>query len=414
MTLHGEVLQGLRWSRRTRTVSCLFVAVVLVCALWVPAARAADPQQMYKDGIEALYNLDFIEAESTFDELTRSYPENPDYWTGLASVAWLKILQEQQKLNMESFSGKGTFGTSDSKEELSAMKEASLRDNIDRAIKAADARLKKNPNDIQALYSKGAANATLASFEGTIKRSYLTAARKAKAARDLHRDVLKLDPDFHDAEMTIGIYNYVVASAPRWARFTILFALGISGDGKDEGIRQLESAVRNGKRVVTDAKSLLVVVYTREKRYEEALKLDSDLHNAYPRNFMYELSMASIQGKMNQWDVATETYQKILRKIRSETDGYEKLRAEKVLMDLGNSQIQSGHAGESLEPFGLVVVSPDATPNEKASAHIWMGKVYDSSNRRPLALEHYQAVRNLDCDKRLKDEARKFERKPFK
>ena len=120
-------------------VSCLFVITVLASTILVPAASAADPQLMYKQGIEALYNLDFIEAESTFDELTRSYPENPDYWTGLASVAWLKILQEQQKLNMESFANKGTFGTSDSKDEVSAMQEANLRDNIDRAIKAKSA-----------------------------------------------------------------------------------------------------------------------------------------------------------------------------------------------------------------------------------------------------------------------------------
>lgn len=391
-----------------------FATIVLVSALNVPAALAADPQQQYKQGIEALYNLDFNKAEPAFTELTKSYPDNPDYWTGLASTVWLRILQEQQKLNMESFSGKDTFGTRDSKDAVSPAEETKLRAHVDRAISAADALLKKNPKDIQALYAKGVANATLASFEGTIKRSYLAAGKKAKTARDLHREVLKLDPNFHDAEMTIGIFNYIVGSAPGWARHTILFVLGITGEGKAAGIRQLESAVRHGKRAVTDAKSLLVVVYTREQRYEDALKLSSDLHRAYPRNFMYELTTASLYGKMKRWDAAIQTYQQIIAKIRARTDGYERLRPDKVTMELGNTQIHSSHFEDAVETFKRVVASKDATPNEKASAHLWIGKVYDSSNRRPQALEHYKAIQALDCDRKLKEEARKYERRPFK
>jgi tetratricopeptide (TPR) repeat protein len=315
---------------------------------------------------------------------------------------------------METFSGKDTFGTRDSKDTVSPKEEAKLRSHIDRAISAADAMLKKNPRDIPALYAKGAANATLASFEGTIKRSYLAAAKKAKTARDLHREVFKLDPNFHDAEMTIGIFNYIVGSAPGWARHTILFVLGISGEGKETGIRQLESAVKNGKRVVTDAKSLLVVVYTREQRYDDAVKVSTELHRAYPRNFMYELSTASIYGKMKRWDEAIQTYQGILAKIRSRTDGYERLRPDKVNMELGNIQIHSLHFEDAVETFKHVVASKDATPNEKASAHLWIAKVYDTSNRRPQALEHYKAIQALNCDPALKEEARKYERKPFK
>ena len=47
--------------------------------------------------------------------------------------------------------------------------------------------LKKNPNDVKALYALGISNATLASFEGTAKRSYRVAHGKAKAAKNLHQ-----------------------------------------------------------------------------------------------------------------------------------------------------------------------------------------------------------------------------------
>jgi tetratricopeptide (TPR) repeat protein len=403
MVVHSIVIS--RW---------LLAIIVLVAPFNVSAVLAADPEELYKQGIEDLYNLDFNKAEPLFTELTRTYPGNPDYWTGLASTVWLRILQDQQKLSVESFSSKDTFGAWDSKENVTPLEESKLRAYVNRAINAADAILKKNPKHTRALYAKGAATATLASFEGTVKRSYLAAGRRAKAARDLHRNVLNIDPTFHDAEMTIGIFNYVVGSAPAWARYTILFALGITGEGKDAGIRRLESAVRNGNNVVTDAKSLLLVVYTRERRYDDALKVAEDLHTRYPRNFMYEMSIASIYGKMKRWDASIKTYQQILAKIRSSTDGYERLRHDKVNLALGSIQIESYHFEDAVETFQQVAVSINATPNEIASANLHIAKIYDTSNRRSQALDRYKAVQALDCDPALKEEARRYERTPFK
>src|SRR5678815_1347904 len=79
-------------------------------------AFAADPQQTYSEGIGQLYSLDFAASETTFRSLTREYPDNPDYWNALASSYWLKILYNQQKLNLESFSSKDRFGTMESKD----------------------------------------------------------------------------------------------------------------------------------------------------------------------------------------------------------------------------------------------------------------------------------------------------------
>jgi tetratricopeptide (TPR) repeat protein len=413
MAGRGEARKGvLRW-KATSTLCRPLAAIILAASLQVPAALAADPQLIYKQSVEALYNLDFNVAERLLTELTRTYPENPEYWTALASAAWLRILQDQQKLTIESFSGRDTFGTKDSKENVSQGEEARLREYAGRAIHASDAVLKKNPKDVHALYAKGAANATLASFEATIKRSYLAAGKKAKVARDLHRDVLRIDPEFHDAEMTIGIFNYIVGSSPGWARYTILLALGITGEGKDTGIRQLETAARTGKHAITDTKSLLVVVYTRERRYEDALRVTADLHSSHPRNFMYELTKASIYGKMKRWDSAIQTYHQIIEKIRSHKDAYDRLRQDKVYLELANMQIQSAHFEDAAETFKQVVASKEATPDERASAHLGIGRIYDTSNRRSHALQHYKAIQLLDCNPAIKEDARKYERKPF-
>src|SRR5499427_1974960 len=151
---------------------------VLVCVILLGCglgAAAADPKAIYDQSTDALYNLDFSTAQHGYETLTHDYPANPDYWNALASSIWLKITFDQQKLNLESFSGSVRFGTADSREELDPADEKRLRDAISTAIAKADAILKKKPKDAQTLYETGLGYSTLASFEGTVKRSYICA-----------------------------------------------------------------------------------------------------------------------------------------------------------------------------------------------------------------------------------------------
>jgi len=52
---------------------------------------AEGSEQLYRRGIEALYNLDFETAEKDFRELIKIEPQNPNRWNQLASALWSKI-----------------------------------------------------------------------------------------------------------------------------------------------------------------------------------------------------------------------------------------------------------------------------------------------------------------------------------
>jgi tetratricopeptide (TPR) repeat protein len=373
---------------------------------------AADPPRTYADGLNHLYSLDFAEAEDAFRSLTRDYPDNPDYWNALASSYWLKILYNQQKLNMESFTGKDRFGTAESKDNGSEAEEKQLRDTVDKALAAADARLKKNPKDINAIYAKGASYATLATFEATIRRAWLSAARKAKTARNYHKDVLKVDPNFNDARAAVGIYNYAVGSLSWGARFLVSM-VGLGGEGKEVGIKDLETAAAKGSRSAVDAKMVLVVVYGREQQYDKALKMIDELHAKYPRNFMLDMTKASIYGKMKRWDLAVQTYRHMAEKVAAHQDGYERLRIEKVYYELANCEFQAQQFEDASRAYARVTDGANSTPNEKATAHLWMGRISDTSNNRPDALKHYNAILTLDADPSIKSDAQRHIKKPF-
>ena len=387
--------------------------VISVCLLVAQSAIAADLPPAYQHGVEKLYNLYFDEAEADFKNLTKEYPDDPLYWNSLASTIWLKMLYSQQKLNIESFSLKDTFGTSQSRDDLAAAEEKRLLATIDTAIKKAEVLLKKNPNDTHALYAEGSSYASLATFNATVKRAYTKARSQAATARDYHKKVLSIDPNFHDAEMSIGAYNYVMGILP-WI-FRVTFGLvGIGGDGKDLGIAQIENAARLGNQGVTDAKMMLLIVYNREGRHDDALKLVDELHAKYPRNFLFEMSRAQVLRKMGKFDRANETYLTILRKVNAKSDGYDRLRAAKVYYDMAKSQTEQSKFDAVFMSYAKVVdPKSDATPNERADSHIWMGMILDSQQKRSAALEHYNAVALLKCDPEYKEKANEYKRRPF-
>jgi tetratricopeptide (TPR) repeat protein len=392
----------------------MYFQSLLAIALFAGSASpapAADPKQIYDEATNALYNLDFNTAMSGYETLTREHPEEPDYWNGLASAIWLKIALDQQKLNLESFSGR-SLGTRDSKDTVNPVEERRLRDTIAIAIQKSDTILSKKPNDVHALYAKGISNGTLASFEATAKRSYVAAHSRAKVAKELHEQVLKLDPTYQDANMAIGAYDYVVGVVPGVVRF-LLVPFGIRSAGKDIGIDELETTATKGKRASTDAKMILIVVYTREKRFEQALQILQDLHTRYPRNFVLEMTEASLYGRMHKFDDAERTYQQILEKMQAKKDGYENLRQARVLSALAANEMDSEQFEKAIDTYTHVVSANDATDNEKGRAYLRLGEMFDTKKDRPKALQQYDALLALKCSEDLKLEARRYKRYPF-
>lgn len=372
---------------------------------------AIDPQQLYAQSADALYNLDFNIAEQGFETLRHDHPENPEYWNALASSIWFHILYQQQKLNVDTFSGR-SLGTEGSHDTINPADEKRFRDLVASAIQKADLILQKNPNDVRALYAKGIANATLASFEATARHSYLTALGNVKTAHGLLQDVLNLDPSFDDARAALGTFNYALSVVPLGIR-VVLSLWGLRGDGKETGIKQLETAASSGGHASTDARMVLIVVYNREKRYDQSLRVANELHTKYPRNFLFELAEASIYKKMKRWDDAAQTYQKVLTKAETKKDGYDRLRLASVHYLTGLNDLDAYQFGRAVEDFSKVTVGPDATPDEKARAHIGIGKILDTAKDRAGALAHYDAVLALNCSVELKNEAQRYKRRPF-
>ncbi len=102
------------------------IPFVLIAAIAIPSF-AAQTTPTYTQALDALYNLDFNIAEKTFDSLIAQDRANPDYWNGLASTIWLKILYDQQKFNLDSYSG-SSIGSNNSHDSVNPADEKKLRE----------------------------------------------------------------------------------------------------------------------------------------------------------------------------------------------------------------------------------------------------------------------------------------------
>ncbi len=103
--------------------------------------------------------------------------------------------------------------------------------------------------------------------------------RDATAARKAHNRVTEIDPNFNDARLVQGVYDYVLGSlSPAW-RMLGFFA-GFRGD-RERGIETLKQVAKLGRANRVDAEILLCAVYRRERRAKEAVPLLSDLIRAF-------------------------------------------------------------------------------------------------------------------------------------
>jgi len=106
---------------------------------------------------------------------------------------------------------------------------------VNKVIKIGEERLAQNPNDSIGLFYTGAAYGYLAIFYIKKDGSTFKAAGTAKKGLEMHKKLISLFPDYYDAYLSLGIFNYFASDVP-WYLKPILFIFGMSGD-KEKGIR---------------------------------------------------------------------------------------------------------------------------------------------------------------------------------
>jgi hypothetical protein len=273
----------------------LITLLILLISIGTLAAQSTDKaadnrarlDALRADGYEALYNLDYEGARRRFREMIQLAPDNPSGPQCFAASLWVEQLNQSWELKATLYS---TKAYTEGKRKADPSQAAEFRKWIRQTKALAEAKLKKDPRDLEALYFLGAAEGLDAAYAAAVERKYRVALRNGSDAVDRHKAVLKLAPNFRDAELTIGLQNYIVGSLPLPLKM-IAGTMGVRGS-KKRGLETLERVAVEGQFARDLARVLLVDLYKREKRWKDAVATARVLSEKYPRNYLFKLQMA--------------------------------------------------------------------------------------------------------------------------
>jgi hypothetical protein len=166
---------------------------------------------------------------------------------------------------------------------------------IESTRKLAARRLKKNPEDPEALYSLTLAAGMESDADMILRKRRMEALKRLKEANAHAKTLLAERPDAADAYIALGSANYIIGSLSVGFR-TMLWFGGIHGD-KKLGMEQVGKTVEGGLYLKPFAKIMLALAARREKQNKLAQKLLHELAEEFPESALYPIEYAKAMGR---------------------------------------------------------------------------------------------------------------------
>lgn len=351
------------------------------------------------EGFDAIMNLDYDAARARFTEMARDFPDHPGGPQFLAATLWLKTLNSSRRLQSDLYNSDSFYEGDEDKVDPKVVNE--FRDLTRQARLLAEIRLKKNPDDVEALYYFGATEGLKSAFEAAVERRFFGALRDSKDSVDLHKKVLRLDPNYHDAEITIGMYDYIVGGLPWLARQMV--KAYASGGSKKRGIETLERVAREGKWARDDARVLLIPLYKRERRFAAAATITRELAAKYPRNYIFKLELADALASQAASVRATDpagaakfeqeafaTFDALINEKAAR--GAATRQLDQIHSQYAESLFNAGQMERAAREFVAAAAVPNAEPSLATMAHLRAAQSLDLAGKRADALAQYKLV----------------------
>ena len=399
------------------TSRCILLALMTLAApLWsAPTPFSLRQTQEIRAIIDALYRIDYARASELSQHLVDRSPDDPTGYIFLARTVWQEELNRQHAISLDRFAAPDFFVEKKQyRYELNIEPENQGR--FDRlstqAIDKAKAWLERDQRDERARFLLGLAYQNLATYHAAITGSWWEAVRAGTTTRKLHMQVRSRYPEFADPLLAMGVYEYAGGSIGFFYKM-LGWLLGIRSD-RETGLRMLNEAARRAVLLNDDARTMLVLIYTREKRYADAQRLLAELSKRFPENYLAPLDSASISLREGRPDSALATLRNVLRKARANAGGFGRLDAGIVYNQMGIAYRRKRSYSEAADAFRRTLELPGASPQSLVVAHLELGKTLDLAEDREQAILHYQAVINAEDFAGSREEAQRLLRDSYR
>jgi tetratricopeptide (TPR) repeat protein len=381
-------------------------------AVTTPSGVDTNPlnlEPLVRQAFDRFYILDYDGALSRFEKVQAENPTNPlavDY------VLDAVIFRELYRLDLLDTTFYAHDGFLTGKHAVAADHAVADRVNslFNRAIDLSDQQLSKAPEDVDALFARGWARALHAVYIGLMERSFVSALHVALQARSDNEKVLRLDPKYVDAELVVGVHQYVTGSLPFGLK-VLAGAAGITGS-KAKGIQDLRDAGGRGVITSVEARTALGLFLRREAKYDEAIAVTRSLTDEYPRDFLFRLELANLTKDAGQGKVAITEYQQLLEQAKK-PGFFPSAHLELAWFGLADTLQGQKNYAEAAAAYNEATAQPTISTDLKSRCDLNSGKMYDLLNERDMARRQYEVVLRQDGDSAQADSARKYLKSPF-
>jgi tetratricopeptide (TPR) repeat protein len=384
------------WSRPLTPL----LAVLCLAAMSAPARAAKsimdDPEfrTQAQAGLDRLYDMDFNGADAVFAGIAKRYPDHP-------VGPFLQALSPWWEIQVSS---------------LDESRDEPFLDAMDEVLDRCEHRLKKDREDVDAMFFEAGAHA----LRG---RLYSDRGRWFKAARDgqkaLHylEEVRKRDPQNPDLLLGAGLFDYLVDVVPKQHPFLRPFTSFFPKGSRERGLAEMAQAVEKGKFVSTEAAfSLLQIYFVFEDDYATSLHYARLLRDRYPDNSLFHVYEGRNFARLNLWDEARRTLQEVAQRQAEGKPGYRGDVAEQALFLLSRDAVRRRQYVEALDVLDRLEKMPRKGKEEsvyKTLGRLYRGMCLDAQGQRDQALFWYREVRSAKGPDSARDLAKNYLKAPY-
>ncbi|MGB7171179.1 MAG: hypothetical protein WA374_16500 [Acidobacteriaceae bacterium] len=393
-------------------VRVLFFCTVLIL---VPAAAQGaggetvdtDPLNRtpeVREAFQHFYSMDYDNALERFERIHREHPGDPMATDYVLNATLFRELNRLDLLDTTFYANDG-FLTG----KHTVVEDPAVRDRVralaDEVTDEANAELKADPNNADALFARGWSKAFVAIYDSLVERSFVAGLRSAMSARGDCDKVLQIDPHYVDAELVVGVYQYVVGSLP--LGFKILVGVvGIRGS-KGTGMALLRDDGERGVVTQVEARTSMMLFLRREAKYQPAIVIAHQMAEDYPHNYLFSLEEANLEKDAGDGMVAAHTYQRLIE--TAQHSGYfPNAHMELAYFGLGDTLRGQKQYAAAVEAYRQGALQPTTSPELKRRCLLEAGKSYDLMHDHTQAVEQYEAVLQAGSDTAQGDAARKY------
>jgi hypothetical protein len=364
---------------------------------------------LVREAFVHFYNLDYPGAVERFERFHSMHPGDPQPTALLLEAVVFQELYRQDLLDTTFYANDGFLTGRHATSE-----DAKTRDRVfglaDEAVHEADWRLGRNPNDVDALYARAWARALKCTYLAMVERNFGAGFRLATKAKDDDKRVLELDPDYVDAKLVAGVYEYVVGALPWPFKLLIGFA-GITGS-KSVGLAMLTDAGKRGVITSVEARTTIALFLRREAKYKEAIKEVRGLKSQYPHDFLFCLEEANLRKDAGEGMAAVTAYREILT-ANTKPGYFASAQLELAYFGLGDALRGQRHFGEAAQSYEQAAWTQNVGPELKIRSLVAAGECRDLNGERQLAVRDYQAAIAAGPDTSRAGTARKYLRNAY-